>query len=29
MDVESPLETLLALLRSVSDDYWQGSYFWK
>lgn len=23
------VDTLLALLRSVSHDYWHGSYFWK
>ncbi|MEO8634489.1 MAG: hypothetical protein ABI587_04330 [Gemmatimonadales bacterium] len=25
----APVETLLRLLRSVSEDYWQGSTFWK
>ena len=25
----APVETLLTLLRSVSHDYWHGSYFWK
>ncbi len=25
----SPVETLLAMLRSVSHDYWYGSYFFK
>jgi hypothetical protein len=25
----APVETLLAILRSVSHDYWYGSYFFK
>ena len=25
----APVETLLALLRKVSEDYWYGSYFFK
>jgi len=25
----APVATLLALLRRVSDDYWNGSHFWK